>query len=174
MGVYTKRGDKGDTATLNDKKTSKNSPVIRAIGNIDEAASYIGVCKSEADDDDLIKILISIQIDLFTINAKLAGSKMGVKRGRITFLERLIDDLENELPVLFNFIIPGNEKLSAKLFYARTVIRRSERVVVGMGNKEIFENELVYLNRLSDALFVLARYVLYERGVKEEVWKPRA
>lgn len=155
--IYTKTGDKGQTSIANNKRVSKIDPIIEAIGTVDEANSAIGM----ADRTDTIDM---IQNDLFDLGAELAGSStIKITDERIEWLEMLIDDYNELLPPLKSFILPVGI-----LHNARAVVRRAERSVwVASETHEISENLPKYLNRLSDLLFVLARY--YN---KEKLWSP--
>ncbi len=178
MTIYTKKGDRGETGTFHGRM-AKSDALPEAIGSIDELNSMIGICRSNLNSKHEIlnskqiqKELIRIQDNLFTIGSQLAGSKKRIKNYEIKRLEKLIDKLTDELPKLTNFIYPVGE-----LQLARAVCRRAERAVVSyqllvVSRKEKFDaNLLKYLNRLSDALFTIARWVNYKLKIKEEVWK---
>lgn len=155
--IYTKKGDKGETGTFNGR-ISKSDQLAVTLGTIDELNSWIGICGTN-------KELHKIQTNLMTINSILAGSKAQKFRDLETKrLEILIDKLQAELPELKNFIYP-----LGYLQVARAVCRRAEREIVKLEIKE--KNILKYINRLSDALFVMARYHNQQLGLKEEVWK---
>lgn len=172
MAIYTKKGDRGETSLFLKKPTpvSKDSARVRAIGAIDEANSYLGVVISERG--ELKKSLNEIQRNLFVIGSILAGAKLRFSKTKTKRLERVIDRLEGTLPVLKNFILPGGSKVGAKLFFARALVRRAERAVVSLNSVEEVKPEImVYLNRLSDYLFMIGREVNSQEGLKEEVWK---
>ena len=155
--IYTKKGDKGETGTFHGR-ISKSDQLAIALGTIDELNTWIGVCGEN-------KELHRIQTNLMTINSILACSKVQRFRGsETTRLEKLIDKLTLELPELKNFIYPVGF-----LQVARAVCRRAEREIVKLEIKE--KNILKYINRLSDALFVIARFVNFQNNVPEEVWK---
>lgn len=176
MAIYTKRGDRGrtslyDCANAQRKRVVKSSARIEAIGAIDELNSYLGVCLSLTSVKDLEKNLKSIQKDLFTIGSILAGSKLRFFRSRTFNLERKIDKMEKKLPVLKNFILPGGSVFASRLQYSRALTRRAERKVVALSEVETVKPQiLMYLNRLSDFLFILARKVNDNLMVNEEVW----
>jgi cob(I)alamin adenosyltransferase len=187
MAVYTKRGDKGQTSlydgkNVQDKRVSKNSLVINAIGSVDEANSYIGVVRSETEKEiDIEKHLIQIQSDLFTIGSILAGAesdsagaKLELRRDRVTEIEKEIDEMEETLPVLTGFILPGG-RLSSHLHFARSLVRRAERSLVELSESSNthfpLTDILVYVNRLSDYLFMLARKVNFEAKIEEKKWE---
>lgn len=163
MTVYTKTGDKGKTGTFGGKRISKSSKLINAIGAIDELNSYLGI----------IGELSEIQRNLFTINAIIAGSDLAMPKDATKKLEREIDEMEGKMPVLANFIIYSGTPRAVKLYYARALARRAERCLVACLHKSQITNHrsLVYLNRLSDYLFTLARYTNFKKKVKEEIWK---
>ena len=167
MAIYTKRGDRGQTSLYDRQnkqniRIDKNSLRIEAIGAIDELNSFLGI----------ISQVKEIQKDLFVIGSILAGSELKFFRSKTKKLEKTIDKLEGELPFLKNFIIPGGSKDSAYFQYARALARRAERRVVALSKVERVKPQILsYLNRLSDYLFILARYANFGEGIKEEVWK---
>lgn len=162
MTVYTKTGDKGRTGTFGGKRISKSSKLIQAIGAIDELNSYLGV----------IGNLTDIQRNLFTINSILSGAKLIFPKDATKKLEREIDEMEGEMPVLANFIIYSGAARATKLYYARALARRAERSLVVLSKLLTLNSSLlIYINRLSDYLFTLARFTNFKKKVKEEVWK---
>lgn len=158
MSVYTKTGDKGKTSTFNGTRVSKNSRLINAIGSLDELNSYLGI----------IGGLSKIQENLFTINAILAGAKLKFPKNATSNLEVEIDKMEAKLPVQTNFLIYSGSLKSRQLYFARALCRKAERKLVGLNPKPQI---LKYINRLSDYLFILARYTNFKKKIKEEVWK---
>lgn len=178
MAIYTKKGDRGSTSVLsgsmNKGNVSKNSQIIATIGALDEANSYLGICRANISDSDFQRIILSFQKDIFTIASILAGAKLTFMSEKIKVLESLIDKLEGDLPVLKNFIIPGGSKDSSHLMYARTLIRRAEREAVKLSEKANISSEIItYLNRLSDAVFMLGRLIDHVNSSDETVWKAR-
>lgn len=173
VSIYTKKGDKGETGLYGtNRRCSKDSPVFRTIGAIDELNSYLGVIVSESEDKKLVGQLQKVQVNLLTVGSILSGSKFRFSSVQTTKLEKEIDEMEDKLPVLKNFILPGGNKVGAKLHFARSLARKAERSVVGLNKKEKVKPQiLVYFNRLSDYLFVLARGVNLETGEAEQVWK---
>ncbi len=172
MAIYTKKGDGGETSLFLKKSTpvSKDSVRVRAIGALDEANSYLGVIVSEKT--ELKKSMSEVQKNLFVIGSILAGAKLRFSKSKTKKLERVIDRLEGTLPVLKNFILPRGSKAGAKLFFARALVRRAERAVVSLNSVEKVKPEMmVYLNRLSDYLFMIAREVNLKEAFKEEIWK---
>ncbi len=162
MSIYTKTGDKGKTGTFGGKRISKSSKLIQAIGAIDELNSYLGT----------IGRLTDVQRNLFTINSILSGAKLALPKDATKKLEREIDEMEGEMPVLANFIIYSGTPRATKIYYARALARRAERVLVSVPNNLYsIINILPYINRLSDYLFTLARYTNFKAEVDEEIWK---
>lgn len=177
MAVYTKTGDKGTTKVF-DKKTgtlvgiSKTSCKIASIGAIDELNSFLGVSKSFSSDADFKNKITQVQKNLFTINSILAGGKLKFSKVQTKKLEKQIDVWEGSLPVLKNFIIYGGSQESSLIYYSRALCRRAERSLVSFAKKEkVPESVLVYFNRLSDYLFMLARSQNFRGEPKEELWK---
>jgi cob(I)alamin adenosyltransferase len=180
MPIYTKKGDKGETSIFRRKmgksvRVSKADLLIEAIGSIDEANSYLGIIASISNKVTSTKILKAkieeIQKDLFTIGSMLAGAKLKIVSGRVEGLEKEIDEMDSKLPKLNNFILPGGSEVSAHLMFTRVVVRRAERRVVALAKKMTINHQLLkYLNRLSDYLFVLARWVNLQSKVKETKW----
>jgi len=158
---YTKRGDKGKTDLIGNIRISKNSPRIEALGTIDELNSLLGVVISfHQKDNPETQLLKRIQIDLIEISSLLANPKSTLSKNKwkekIKHLEKDIDDKTISLPQLNQFVIPGENQISSLLQLSRTVCRRTERRVVTLSQKEkINPQVLIYLNRLSDLLFVL-------------------
>lgn len=177
MAIYTKKGDKGQTKVF-DKKTgqlvgvSKKSCKIRAIGAIDELNSFLGIVVAKTDNKGIQRKLRDIQGNLFVINSILAGSNLKLSKSAVRKLEKDIDDWEGSLPVLKNFIFYGGSEVSSLIYYARALCRRAERSLVSFINQHPETNDhlLIYLNRLSDYLFMLARKINFDLGVKEEYW----
>lgn len=170
MAIYTKKGDKGETSLATGERVSKDSLRIEAIGAIDEVNSFLGTIFPK--EKRIINILKAVQKDLFTFGAILAGTSLSFPRSKAKKLERVIDDLEGRLPVLKNFILPRGTPEASKLFFARALVRRAERRLAALAKEEKIKSNLSpYLNRLSDALFMLGRWENFKLGVKEEVWK---
>lgn len=188
MHIYTKRGDKGETSILGGKSISKDHPRIEAIGSVDELNAILGLVESSLDDHRIKLLLENAQRLLFFIGAELAGgngisgNKIGnsgngipkVTMADVKELENEIDSMEASLPKLSHFIIPGGTKSASLLHVARTICRRAERRVVAFSKKHRIRPELiVYLNRLGDLLFILARIENRKKRVSEKVWLPR-
>lgn len=181
MKIYTKTGDTGETSLYGGKRVSKDSCRIETYGTADELNSVIGACRSMEESKEIDSILEQIQHDLFTLGADLAApensqTKKTIDRigsSHIEKLERHIDSIQPTLTPLANFILPGGSRLGAMLHFARAVCRRAERLAVRLYREEhIGLQPVVYLNRLSDLLFVLARKANSLRRIPEMKWKP--
>lgn len=183
LKIYTKTGDGGKTSLIGGTKVPKSHIRIESYGTIDELNSFIGLCSDQIEDEDSRTMLKEIQDRLFTIGSSLACDpdkeplmKMpDLKQEDIKLLETAIDKMNETLPVMKSFILPGGHMAVSSLHVARCVCRRAERICVHMQEEQLFIDPLViqYLNRLSDYLFVLARYVGHFVGAEEVAWKPR-
>ena len=182
MKIYTKTGDEGSTSLFGGRRVDKDDLRIKAYGTVDELNALLGSAVSEILDEAFKELLKNIQIDLFIIGSDLATPDDGkinftvpkTEESLIRKLEEAIDLYSDKLPPLKNFILPGGSKGASLLHLARTVCRRAERSVVELSkNENIGQNILVYLNRLSDLLFVLARYENQLTSTPEVEWKPR-
>ena len=183
LKIYTKTGDGGKTSLIGGTKVPKSHIRIESYGTIDELNSFIGLCSDQIEDEGSKVMLKEIQDRLFTIGSSLACDpdkeplmKMpDLKKEDIQLLESSIDKMNEVLPVMKSFILPGGHMAVSSLHVARCVCRRAERICVHMQEEQIFIDPLViqYLNRLSDFLFVLARYVGHLVGAEEVAWKPR-
>lgn len=183
MKIYTKTGDKGTTSLIGGTKVSKAHLRIEAYGTVDELNSYIGLCKDLLTDNNSRTILQEIQDRLFTIGSALACDpekemKMKIpdlKEEDVSLLEKEMDAMNDTLPAMKSFILPGGHPSISHLHIARCVCRRAERCCVRL---ELEKNEVApiipkYLNRLSDYLFVLARYTGHLLNIADIPWKPR-
>lgn len=178
MKIYTKTGDKGDTGIIGGKRLSKDSLRIAAFGDVDELNAWLGVCRTSKSSDILEKILHQLQRELFNLGADLSTpleenyAISRITKEHIAQLEKYIDNLDEQLEPLKNFILPGGSVQASYLHLARTVCRRAERSVVKLASQEkINENIVPYLNRLSDLLFVMARFANSRENIEEEKWK---
>lgn len=176
MKIYTRTGDRGETSLFGGARVAKNDARIEAYGTVDELSSFIGVARASAPPSDVDATLERVQRDLFDVGAHLASPGTsrfaGVDPQRIEELERAIDAMERELAPLTNFILPGGALAAAQLHVARTVCRRAERCVVGLHDEsEATQSTIAYLNRLSDYLFVAARFANRRAGVDDVPWK---
>lgn len=177
--IYTRTGDKGDTGLVSGQRVSKDSARIWAYGTVDELNSAIGVARACRLNKKTDGILAQIQNDLFNLGAELATPPSKLIKGmpqieqrHIDALEKLMDQLNARLGPLTEFILPSGCPAGAALHLARTICRRAERFCVRLAREEtVGELVVPYLNRLGDALFVLARWVNYQAGVKETCWK---
>ena len=181
--VYTRTGDDGTTGLGGGQRVAKSSLRIDAYGTVDELSSAIGLAVSSGLDPELERSLAAIRNELFHLGSDLCILEEDKERmpvptveaRHVEALEALIDRLGAELPPLSNFILPGGAPGAAALHLARTVCRRAERLVAALAAAEaIGEQVLPYLNRLSDALFVMARYENRSRGVDDVLWDSRA
>ena len=176
MKIYTKTGDDGNTGLQGNLRISKSHPRIISYGTVDEANAALGIVLVNSLDDDISAILNKIQNDLFLVGADLSNPNLNDVKNRVSLemiknLEQHIDKFELELPQLTNFILPGGDPSAAQLHYVRTVVRRSETLVVQLTEKdEINSNCIKYLNRLSDLLFVIARVINMRKGKKDILW----
>ncbi len=183
MKIYTKTGDLGKTSLIGGTKVSKSHIRIETYGTVDELNSYIGLVSDHINDEKYRLILKEIQDRLFTIGSSLACDPdketlmriPDLNETDISILEREIDNMNDTLPAMKNFILPGGHVAVSTIHVARCICRRTERWCVNMKEHQMFVEPLVikYLNRLSDFLFVLARYVGHQLNVPEVPWKPR-
>lgn len=183
--LYTRKGDKGTTRTLRcDQRISKSDDIAEALGGLDECNSWVGICRGRVSELQLLlppigrekeqpaaKALLQIQEALFVAQAELAGADKRLMRRHVRALERLTDAIELELPPIKSFFIPGATALGALFDIARTVARRAERrVVAAVDTSDISLSAytLQYINRLSSALYALARLANHRSGIKEQ------
>jgi cob(I)alamin adenosyltransferase len=179
MKIYTKTGDRGDTSLFGGQRVPKDALRIEAYGTVDELNSVLGIVRAESTDPEIDRILEEIQNELFELGADLATprsvEKSKVKRIEardVQGLEKVLDGLEERLRPLRSFILPGGSPVAARIHFARTVCRRAERAVVRLSrNEDIGDTVMVYLNRLSDLLFVLARYANHRAAIPEVKWR---
>src|SRR6185436_16412094 len=181
--IYTKTGDLGKTSLIGGTKVPKNHLRIESYGTVDELNSYIGLVSDMATDEHIKTILKEVQDRLFTVGSSLAcdpdkepSMKIpDLKETDIVLLENEIDVMNEVLKPMKHFILPGGHPTISTTHIARCVCRRAERICVNMQEHDLFVDPLVikYVNRLSDYLFVLSRYLGHLIGVKEIAWKPR-
>ena len=179
--IYTKTGDKGFTSLIGGTKVPKSHLRIDSYGNVDELNSYIGLLGDYITDRDIKSLLLRIQTNLFVIGSSLAqDDKKDIKmklpelyEEDITWLEQQIDIMNEELPDLTNFILPGGHILVSCIHIARSICRRTERSCVLLQEQPSYVSPIIiqYLNRLSDYLFILARFVGKQLNVEEVIWK---
>jgi len=177
MKIYTKTGDGGKTSLFDNSRVWKSHERIVAYGAVDELNSAVGIAISMDLDHQLKAILIRIQNELFVVGSDLANpdmsdTKIRTTENMISSLENDIDTFESELSELTNFILPGGTLMSSILHLSRTISRRAETNVIALSQKEeINKIAAVYLNRLSDLLFVLARVLNKRKNIDDVVWK---
>lgn len=186
MKIYTKTGDQGDTSLYGGTRVSKANARVESYGTIDEVNAFIGLAKAAISDENIISQLKTIQFNLFTVGSEaatpvdqliLANGKsrlpLIIAENDIAELENWMDSMEEKLKPLQFFILPGGGNATSSLHVARTVCRRAERSLVFLKESEEVRSDLIkYLNRLSDYLFVLARYVAFINNEEEEYWNP--
>ncbi len=181
MKIYTKKGDDGKTSLIGGTRISKAGIRIEAYGTVDELNSFIGWVRDLSSRKEQKDILVEIQDRLFTIGSHLASdpekSKMNLpelKETDITFLENKIDEMNDELPEMKSFILPGGHPVVSCCHVARCICRRAERATVLLSENDTVDKLIiVYLNRLSDFLFVLARILTKDFSAEEIPWKAR-
>lgn len=179
--IYTKTGDKGETSLIGGVRVPKYHLRIESYGTVDELNSYIGLVKDQIQDPQCKEVLYEIQDRLFTIGSVLASdpekSKMkvpDVHTADVELLEKEMDRMDENLPELRNFILPGGHPSISHAHVARCVCRRAERLVVHLSSESpVPEIIAIYLNRLSDYLFILSRKMALDLGVEEIPWRPR-
>jgi cob(I)alamin adenosyltransferase len=187
--VYTRGGDKGETSLVGGQRIAKDAVRIESYGTVDELNAVLGLARtanretpgaSDADLERLDALLVRIQNELFNLGSDLATLPQDrhpkqpvVEERHVAFLEETIDSLNADLPELRSFVLPGGGRVSAFLHQARTVCRRAERLVTTLARQEaIGPHALVYLNRLSDLLFVMGRWAARARREPEPLWEP--
>lgn len=181
MKIYTKTGDKGETSIFGGKRLPKDNIRIEAYGTVDEVNSYLGLIRDHLTVADTRELLKQIQDRLFTIGSNLASDPNKALTTPDIFpedletLEQTMDKMNEHLPPLKNFILPGGHPLVSYCHIARCVCRRAERRVVSLAQQEKVDQIIIqYLNRLSDYLFVLSRKIAQDLEVAEVVWKARS
>jgi len=179
MKIYTKTGDTGETSLFDKTRVSKADPRVDAYGEVDELNACLGAARAAGVDADIAALVEHLQKDLFAVGARLADPtsriaarvvKASIADDDVARLEEAIDRLEETLPALRRFILPGGAPAGALLHLARTVCRRAERRVIALGPAAVDTIVIVYLNRLSDLIFVMARVVNHRAGVPETEW----
>ncbi len=180
--IYTKTGDKGTTGLISGERVAKDHVRIQAIGDVDEANATLGLAVLHSDGDENVqKVLQNIQNDLFDLGADMAlpmssdkSNTLRIIESQVNYLEDQIDEFNTHLRPLDSFVLPGGSPLSAAMHQARAVVRRAERSLVKLNEKEDINPFAVqYINRLSDLLFVLARWG-NDNGNSDILWKPGA
>lgn len=180
MKIYTRTGDEGTTGLFGGGRVSKTHPRVEAYGDVDELNAAIGLARAIEPMPRIDEVLIPLQRDLFAVGALLATpdrdkmkrqlEKASIDERRVTEMEHAIDDGDRELEPLKAFIVPGGSAKAAALHVARTVCRRAERRVIALADEEIPPIVVIYLNRMSDLLFTLARVANRRSGTGEVTW----
>ena len=177
--IYTKTGDSGDTSLFDGTRVSKTDPRVAAYGDVDELQACLGVARAAGLPKDLDDMSVSLQRDLFALGARLADpshkiakrvEKIVINDDSVTRLEGWIDRLDAEIPALRHFILSDGAPAGAALHLARTVCRRAERSVLSLAKDAVEPIVIVYLNRLSDLLFTMARAANHRAGTTETPW----
>jgi cob(I)alamin adenosyltransferase len=184
--VYTRRGDAGQTSLVGGQRVMKNDPRIECYGTVDELNSFVGLAlesvRRHAELQPLDAIMKRVQHELFNVGSVLATQPKDVHprqprvtTGEVTQLELEIDRMNEDLPPLRSFVLPGGSQVNAKLHVCRTICRRAERLcvtIVGFRMDAYLRDTLKYLNRLSDAFFVWSRWANHRLGIEETLWEP--
>jgi cob(I)alamin adenosyltransferase len=177
--IYTKTGDSGETSLFDGTRVMKTDPRVAAYGDVDELHAVIGLAVASGLKGDLAEMAVAIQRDLFALGARLADpkhkiaarvTKVVVDEASIARLESWIDKLDTEIPPLRHFILAGGSSPGAALHLARCVCRRAERAVIALGPDAVDSVVRVFLNRLSDLLFTMARAANHRAGAAETEW----
>lgn len=175
--IYTKTGDDGSTGLIGNKRVSKSSHRIVAYGAVDETNSAVGLALSSNLDNDIHDLLVRIQNDLFVVGADLANPDLKNTSNRVTqdmvkFIEVNIDRLEKELSPITYFILPGGDAVASQIHIARSIARRAETQIVYLAEKEQINKICqIYINRLSDLLFVVARVINKRKMINDTAWQ---
>ena len=178
MKVYTKGGDKGKTFLIGGTRVDKNDPRVNAYGDLDELISHLALLRADGFGRPYHENLRKIQECLMLISAHFAADDNSITKieplpkEEIEFLESHIDEMTLKLPPLTAFVLPERPRLAAQCHIARTVCRRAERSAVAITPCPQIENSLIYLNRLSDYLFVYARFIAMDEGINDDFWLP--
>ena len=178
MKIYTKKGDSGHTSLIDGQIVNKHNLSVDAYGTVDELNSFLGLLKDYIKDETIKDILNNIQPKLFSIGSILASGKnqdilekVKIEKKDVKYLESHIDSMNNELPELKNFIIPGGHKISSYSHVCRSICRRAERRISELNNEQSVDPIILsYINRLSDFFFVLSRYLMYSDKIEETRW----
>ncbi len=184
MRIYTKTGDDGTTGLFGNERVPKDALRVEVYGTVDETNTVLGLALTAGAPEELARVLLDLQARLFDLGADLSTPRGGrpdpsyltrIGEVHVEALEKLIDRFDASLPPLSNFILPGGTETAAHLHHARAVARRAERLLVALARTEDVGPCVVrFLNRLSDLLFVLARWANHAAGVADVPWRPRA
>ena len=179
MKIYTKTGDAGETSLFDGTRVSKTDPRVVAYGDVDELQACLGMARAAGLPKDLDEMCVTLQRDLFALGARLADpshkiakrvEKIVINEESVTRLEGWIDALDTEIPALKHFILSDGCAAGAALHFARTVCRRAERAILSLGADAVEPVAIVYVNRLSDLLFTMARAANHRAGTPETQW----
>ncbi|MCL4848003.1 MAG: cob(I)yrinic acid a,c-diamide adenosyltransferase [Acidobacteria bacterium] len=179
MKIYTRTGDRGETGLFDGTRVSKADLRVDAYGEVDELNAALGMVRAAGVDEEIDGLIAGLQRDLHALGARLADpehriasrvEKAALGEQAVARLEATIDRLETDLPPLRRFILAGGSQAGAALHLARTICRRAERRIVGLGPEAVDADVITYVNRLSDLLFVLARTVNHRAGLPETEW----
>lgn len=181
MKIYTKTGDKGQTSLIGGTRVPKHHIRIEAYGTVDELNSWMGIIRDSVADDTTKKLIIDIQDKLFTIGSHLASdpekSKMKLPEitdAHVAVMEAAIDEIDKVVPPMKNFVLPGGHLSVSYCHVARCVCRRAERCIIHLSETATVEDVIIrYINRLSDYLFMLSRWLTHTLGAEEIPWQPR-
>lgn len=177
MKIYTKTGDDGTTGLIGNRRVKKSNPRIASYGMIDELNASIGIILSSKLGKDIRGLLTKIQNDLFVVGADLANPNLENKSNRVTsemisYLEKEIDRMDEKLSPITYFILPGGDLIASQVHLARAICRRAETNMVNLSEVEVINNLcLIYVNRLSDLLFVVARTINKRKKISDIAWK---
>jgi len=180
--IYTKTGDKGETSLIGGRRVPKHHLRIEAYGTVDELNSFVGLIRDHDIDPYYKTILLRIQECLFIAESLLAKDEKAeqiklpcLRESDISLLEEEMDRMNEELPELHNFILPGGHVVASHAHVARTICRRAERIIIALAEKMPVQEIIIrYMNRLSDYFFVLARKLAQDKGASDILWKARA
>jgi len=179
--IYTKTGDKGETSLIGGTRVPKYHERIEAYGTLDELNSFVGYLRDQLTDNHLREVLLKVQENLFTAESLLATdpekeisrSLPYLSEPDVTLLEQEMDSMNQHLPVISSFILPGGHRLVSLCHICRTICRRGERIIIKLAREtEVDEILVKYINRLSDYLFVLAREIAFVHHIPDLPWKP--
>ncbi len=181
MKIYTKKGDTGQTSLIGGTRVAKHHIRIESYGTVDELNSWVGLLRDQQELKYMNEVLLEIQDRLFTIGSSLASdpqkSKMKIpdlKESDVEYIEKSIDTMNEDLPEMKSFVLPGGHQAISYCHIARCVCRRAERLTTHLNEADfVAPLVIVYLNRLSDFLFVLSRHVTHQLKAEEMPWKPR-
>lgn len=172
MKIYTKTGDNGTTSLANGQRVSKTDPRLEAYGTADELNSFVGLLRAKVDDNEFDSVLHFIQNKLFNLGAQLAGcNDLPLTTEDITRIEQNIDALSEDLPVYHGFILPAGSEKVALCHVCRTITRRLERCILALENSSVDPNSAIFVNRLSDFFFILAKKLMQKDENRVFLWE---